>query len=92
MVPSGVTIPPEAIFVQPNADELASFIFTNSILPHLSSTSTSPFHNQCHENVFRKYYLPQLVTFLQSTLAHGPLSYKDLSSLVAASLNLLGFN
>ena len=91
MVPPGTTTPPEAIFAQPNAIELASFIFTNSILPQLSSSS-STLHNQCQESIFHKYYLPQLVTFLQSTLAHGSLSYKDLNSLVCTSLTLLGYN
>ena len=91
-VPSGAAIPPEAIFVQPTAEELASFIFTNSILPHLTSASSSPLHNQCQENIFRTYYLPQLISFLQSSLAHRSLSYKEINSLVSSSLTLLGYN
>ena len=91
VLPPGVEIPPEATFVQPSAEELAAFIFSNCIVPHLSSSSTSSVHSQCHENVFRKFYLPQLTAFLAASLSRTPLSYKELNSLVDTSLNLLGF-
>ena len=58
----------------PSSSDLASVIYSTFILDPL--TSTTNFENNLHKNLFRKFYYPQLISFLDNELSAQPHSYK----------------
>ena len=67
---------------------LASLISFTFILDHLKSNTN--FELNYNKNLFRKFYNPQLISFLENALSAQPQSYKSLDSLIFSALRFLG--
>ena len=69
--------------------DLASLIYSTFILDYLKSYTN--FELNLHKNLFRKFYCPQLISFLDNRLPAQPISYKSLDSFILLALRFLGF-
>ena len=74
----------------PSSSDFASFIYSTFILNHLKSNTN--FELNLHKNLFRKFYYPQLILFLDNAWSAQPHSYKSLYSVIISALRFLGFN
>ena len=57
----------------PSSCDLASLIYSTVILDHLKFNTN--FELNLHKNLFRKFYYPQLILFLDNALSAQPHSY-----------------
>ena len=73
----------------PFSSDLASLIYSSVILDHLKSHSSLEFN--LRKTIFRKFYYPQLISFLDTALSAQPLAYKSLDSVISSALRFLGF-
>ena len=74
----------------PSSSNLASLIYSTFILDHL--TSNTNFELNLHKNLFRQFYYPQLISFLDNALSSQPHSYKSLDSVIFLRFVSLDFN
>ena len=51
----------------PSSSDLATFIYSNFIIDHLKSKSNLELN--LHKNLFRKFFYPQLISFLDKALS-----------------------
>ena len=73
----------------PSSSDLASLIYSSFILDHLKSHSS--FELNLRKNVFRKFYNPQLISFLDTALSAQQHAYKSLDTVISSALCFLGF-
>ena len=73
----------------PSSSDLVSLIYSTFILDHLKSNLTLELN--LHKNLFRKFFYPQLIWFLDNALSAQPHSYKSLDSVISSALRFLGF-
>ena len=73
----------------PSFSDLASLIYSSFILDHLKSYSN--FELNLHKNLFRKFYYPQLISFLDTALSSQTHAYKSLDLVISSALCFLGF-
>ena len=73
----------------PSSSDLTSLIYSSFILDHLKSNTNLELN--LHKNPFRKFYYPQLISFLDTALSAQPHSYKSLDSVLSSALRFLGF-
>ena len=73
----------------PFSSDLASLIYSTLILNHLKSNTN--FELNLHKNLFRKFYYPQLILFLDNALSAKPHSYKSLDSVIFSTLRFFEF-
>ena len=92
------TSPPDAtsttptmscISTTPSLSDLATLIYATFILDHLKSNSNLEIN--LHKNLFRKFFYPQLISFLDNAMSAEPHSYKSLDSVIFSALRFLGF-
>ena len=72
-----------------SSSDLASLICSTYIRDQLKSNSNLELN--LHKNIFRKFYYPQLISFLENALSAQAHSYKSLDSVVSSALCFLGF-
>ena len=73
----------------PSFSDLASLNYSSFILDDLKSHSNLEFN--LRKTIFRKFYYPQLISFLDTALSALPLAYKSLDSVISSALRFLGF-
>ena len=73
----------------PSSFDLAKLIYSTFILDHLKSNSD--FELNLYKNLFRKFFNPQLISFLDNALSAQPHSYKSLDSVISSALHFLKF-
>ena len=73
----------------PSSSDLVSLIYSTFILDHLKSNTN--FELILHKNLFRKFYYPLLISFLDNALSAQPHSYKSLDSIISSAFRFLGF-
>ena len=73
----------------PSSSDLATLIYATFILDHLKSNSNLELN--LHKNLFRKFFYPQLISFLDNALSAQPHSYKSLYLVISSELRFLGF-
>ena len=59
----------------PSSSDLATLIYSTLILDHLKSNSNLELN--LHKNLFRKFFYPLLISFLDNELSAQPHSYKS---------------
>ena len=75
--------------ITPSSSDLATLIYSTFILYHLKSISNVEL--TLHKNRFRKFFYPQLISFLDNALSAQPHSYKSLDLVISSALRFLGF-
>ena len=73
----------------PFSSNLASLINSTFILDHLKSNTNIELN--LNKNLFRKFYYPQFISFLDNGLSVQQHSYKSLDSVIFFAHRLLGF-
>lgn len=76
-------------FPMPTAEELASFLYSNYIVPKLSEY---PSFFLCRDQFYNKFYHSQLISFFQSNLGSTCISFSQVDTMIFAALRLLGFD
>ena len=71
----------------PFYSNLASLIYYIFILDHLNSNTNFKFN--LHQDIFRKFYYLQLISFLDNALSAQPISYKSLESIISFALHFV---
>ena len=82
-------------FTMPLPSEIVNEIFNHSILPHLKTDSSSEMQMLVCKNIFMKHYRSQLLNLLTSMIHYSrsySCTYKNIESIVCASMRSLGFN
>ena len=80
---------PSLSFPMPTAEELASFLYSNYIVPKISEHSS---FFLCREQFYHQYYHAHLITFFKSNLGTTCISYSQVDTMILAALHLLGFD
>ena len=73
----------------PSSSDLASLIYLSIILDYLKSHSNLELNLQ--KNLVRKFYYPQLISFLDTALSSQTHAYKSLDLVISSALCFLGF-
>ena len=79
----------ELMFPVPTPDSLASFLYSNFIIPKLTENKS---FFLCQNQFFHQYYHPHLVTFFQLNIGTTCLTFSQLDTLIVTALQLLGFD
>ena len=77
------------ISTTPSSSDLATLIYPTFILDHLKSNSNLDIN--FHKNLFRKFFYPQLISFLDNALSAQPHSYKLIDSVISSALRFLKY-
>ena len=72
----------------PSSSNLPTLIYSNFTIDHLKSKSTLELN--LNKNLFRKFFYPQLILFLDKALSAQPQSHKSLDSVISFALCFLG--
>ena len=78
------------ISTTPSSSNLAKLIYATFILDHLKSNSNLEIN--LHKNLFRKFFYPQLISFLDNALSAKPHSFNHLIWLFPLRFVFLDFN